>query len=156
MKRLMIPIVAGTIFMVVVSIFDWRVRAGNGVVQFPEGYKNGVHYATVLRNSIREEIFTSREAIEAAKSGMPFPNGTIIVMEDYRGGQLHRYVVMEKRTGWGSGYPDNIRNGDWLYREFRADGSPNLSEDGTRCMSCHKSQAGNDFVFTLERMKSFR
>jgi hypothetical protein len=23
---------------------------------------------------------------------------------------------MEKRTGWGAGYPDNIRNGDWEYR----------------------------------------
>lgn len=75
-------------------------------------------------------------------------------MEDYRGAQLHRYIVMEKRAGWGGEYPESIRNGEWQYREFRPDRLANLSEDGTRSMSCHKSQTSKDFLFTLDRMKS--
>ena len=128
--------------------------AANDRVQFPESYTDGEHYATVNRGGIREEIFTSLEAITAAKAGQPLPNGTVIVMEDHRGGKLHRYVVMEKRTGWGSAYPDNVRAGDLEFREFAPDRSPNLTEYGQRCMSCHQSQAGQDFVFTLVRMRA--
>lgn len=155
MKRIMTCLAAASITFAAAP-FNWRAQAGNEVVQLPKDYKAGIHYATVQRGGIREEIFTSRDAIEAAKSGKPFPDGAVIVMEDHRGGQLYRYIVMEKRAGWGSGYPENIRNGDWQYREFRPDGSPNPSEDGTRCMSCHKSQASQDFVFTLDQMKSVR
>ncbi len=128
--------------------------AANDRVQFPESYKDGVHYTTVNRGGIREELFTSPEVIAAARAGQPLPNGTVIMMEDHRGGKLHRYVVMEKRTGWGSAYPDNVRAGDWEFREFAPDRSPNLTENGQRCMSCHQSQAGQDFVFTLDRMRA--
>ena len=33
---------------------------------------------------------------------------------------LLAYTVMEKRTGWGTEYPDNIRNGEWEYQAFKA------------------------------------
>ncbi|MDP9840083.1 hypothetical protein J2T09_004863 [Neorhizobium huautlense] len=132
----------------------WQAWAANDRVQFPEGYENGIHYATVNRGGIREEIFTSPEAVAAAKAGQPLPDGTIIMMEDHRSGGLHRYVVMEKRAGWGDAYPENFRAGDWEFREFAPDRTPNIREDGQRCMSCHQSQAGQDFVFTLDRMRS--
>jgi len=76
------------------------------------------------------------------------------MMEDYRGGRLHRYIVMEKQAGWGAAYPENVRAGDWEFREFAPDRTPNTTENGQRCMSCHQSQAGQDFVFTLDRMRS--
>jgi len=28
---------------------------------------------------------------------------------------------MEKRTGWGTGYQDDTRNGEWEYSAFTAD-----------------------------------
>lgn len=136
------------------ATFGWRAMADNSLVQFPENYADGVHYGTVERGNITEELFTSREAIEAAKRGEPFPSGTVITLVDIRGGELHRYVVMEKREGWGELSPPDIRTGDWLFREFAPDGSPNLDEDGTRCMSCHKPQAEQGFVFTVEQMRS--
>ena len=34
---------------------------------------------------------------------------------------LLAYTVMEKRKGWGTEYPDNIRNGEWEYQAFTAD-----------------------------------
>ena len=73
-------------------------------------------------------------------------------MEDYRDGKLFRYIVMEKRGGWGAEYPSEIRNGEWEFQAFNADKSINESENGTRCFSCHKAQAQNDFVFTRDRM----
>ena len=52
----------------------WQAWAANDRVQFPENYKDGVHYATVNRGGIREEIFANLEAITAAKAGQPTPD----------------------------------------------------------------------------------
>lgn len=130
--------------------------AGGELVKFPENYAEGVHYATVNRGNIREELFTNREAIEAVKSGKPIPSGTVITLVDYRGGALYRYVVMEKRAGWGAEYPPDVRNGEWEYQAFNADTSVNTSENLSRCFSCHKSQEKDDFVYTVNQMKSVK
>lgn len=129
-------------------------RAGGELVKFPETYAEGVLYAIVERGNIKEEIFTSRAAIDAVKAGQPIPSGTVITLVDYRDGKLFRYVVMEKRTGWGAEYPPELRNGEWEFQAFNADKSVNRNENLVRCFSCHKSQEKQDFVFTLDRIKS--
>ena len=45
----------------------WRALAASESVVFPAGYEDGVHYATVKRGNITEELFTSRTAIDAVK-----------------------------------------------------------------------------------------
>ncbi|WP_144084628.1 hypothetical protein [Advenella mimigardefordensis] len=62
-------------------------------------------------------------------------------MEDYRNGELFRYVVMEKRDGWGDRYEESIRNGDWEFQSFRPDRSINRSVNVARCMGRHKNKA---------------
>jgi hypothetical protein len=62
-------------------------QSANERVTFPEHYKDGIHYGTVTR--IREELFTSRAAIDAERASRPFPDGTVITMEDHREGALH-------------------------------------------------------------------
>jgi hypothetical protein len=131
-----------------------QAHAGGDKVTFPENYADGVHYTTVRRGGIREEMFANREAIEAVKKGLPIPSGTVITLVDYRDGEIHRYVVMEKRTGWGTEYPPETRNGEWEFQAFNADKSVNSEENLERCFSCHKAQSANDFVFTLDEMKS--
>jgi hypothetical protein len=133
--------------------FAWQALAAGDLVVFPETYKQGVHYGTVKRGNVTEELFTSRAVIEAAKNGQPLPSGTVITMEDYRDGKLFRYVVMEKRTGWGADYPSEKRNGEWEFQAFNADRTINRDESLDRCFACHKGQAAQDFVFTLDRMK---
>jgi hypothetical protein len=128
--------------------------AGRDLVGFPEGFAEGVRYAVVTRGDIREELYTSRAAIDAARNSKPLPSGTVITLVDYRSGKLFRYVVMEKRTGWGAEYAPGMRNGEWEYQAFNADKSLNTGDDVARCFSCHKSQEAQDFVFTLDRMKS--
>jgi hypothetical protein len=143
----------GVALAVMLSI-AWRALAGSELVKFPENFAEGVHYATVKRGNITEELFTSRAAIDAVKEGQPLPSGTVITMEDYRDGKLFRYIVMEKRSGWGAEYPPEKRNGEWEFQAFNADKSVNRSENLDRCFACHKGQAQNDFVFTLDRMKT--
>lgn len=129
------------------------VSAEGDSVEFPQNYADGVHYGTVERGNIREELFASRAAIEAAKRGEPFPYGTVVTLVDYRDGALYRYVVMEKRAGWGADHPADIRTGEWRFQAFGADRSVNESENLARCMSCHKPREAQDFVFTVDLMK---
>lgn len=145
---------AGALAMASLAVSVGGAKAdGRDFLAFPAEFEKGVHYGTVERGGITEELYTSREAIDAAKQGEPFPSGTVITLVDYRNGGIHRYVIMEKRGGWGEHFPKDVRTGDWRFQEFRPDGTVNKNEDGTRCMSCHKPQAANDFVFTVDLMK---
>jgi hypothetical protein len=126
------------------------------LVKFPENYDKGVNYTTVHRGNVREELYTSREAIEAVQSGQPIPSGTVITLEIYRDEELSEIFVMEKRTGWGDQTPQETpRNGDWQYQEYNADRSLDYEEDIGRCFTCHANQERDDFVNTLDEMKSY-
>jgi hypothetical protein len=151
--------------------------AGPELVQFPEDYAKGVLYGTVDRadNKQHRELYTTPAAIEAAKKGEPLPHGTVITMVQYAAkldekgdpvkdangrfikDKLLAYTVMQKGKGWGAEYPPDLRNGEWEYRAFRADRSPNTAAKLENCFKCHKPlEARLDFVFTYDRMKSAR
>jgi hypothetical protein len=154
MKTISIRTHATALALAVTATLVGQARAGGELVKFPENYAAGVLYATVERGNIHEEIFASREAIDAVKNGQPIPSGTVITLVDSRDGKLFRYVVMEKRTGWGAQYPPEKRNGEWEFQAFNADKSVNRNENLDRCFSCHKPQENQDFVFTFDQMKS--
>jgi hypothetical protein len=147
-------ILVTTFGFALIAALSWQARASRELVKFPEAFADGVHYATVPRGDIRQELYTSRATIDAVKQGQPLPSGTVITLVDYRDGKLFRYVVMEKRAGWGAEYPPEMRNGEWEFQAFNADMSVNQSENVARCFSCHKSREAQDFVFTFDRMKN--
>jgi cytochrome P460 len=171
MKPISLHTLATALALAVAATLAGQARAGRELVQFPENYAEGVHYATVDRGNRRQEMFTSRAAIDAVKNGQPIPSGTVITLVDYlakldgRGnplrdassglikGEISRYVVMEKRTGWGAEYPPELRNGEWECQAFNADRSVDQNENLNRCFSCHKSRERQDFVFTFDQMK---
>ncbi len=154
MKAISLHTLATVLALALAATLARQARAGGELVKFPEDYAEGVLYATMKRGNTYEEIFARREAIDAAKNGQPLPSGTVITLVGYRDGELFRYVVMEKRTGWGAEYPPEKRNGEWEFQAFNADKSVNRNENLDRCFSCHKSQADRDFVFTFDEMKS--
>ena len=148
--------------------------AGGDKIAFPETYATGVLYTTVDRadNKQFRELYTSRDAVEAAKQGKPLPSGTVITLVQYAAkldaqgnpekdangrfikGNLIAYTVMEKRTGWGTEYPDNVRNGEWEYQAFKADKTPNTAANLTGCFNCHKPlDPAKDFVFSYDKLK---
>jgi hypothetical protein len=152
-----------------------QVRAGGDKVMFPDSHAKGVMYTTVDRadNKQYRELFVSPEAVAAAKEGKPLPSGTVITLVQYKAkldaqgnpdkdangrfikGDLLAYTVMEKRTGWGAEYPENVRNGEWEYQAFTADGKVNDKANLTGCFNCHKPlPSGQDFVFSYDKMKS--
>jgi hypothetical protein len=141
---------------VLVAGFVLQVRADGELVKFPETFADGILYATVTRGTLKEEIFTSRAAIDAVKAGQPIPSGTAITLVDYRDGKLFRYVVMEKRAGRGAAYSPEKRNGEWEFQAFNPDGTVNRNETLDRCFACHKPKAGQDFVWTFDQMKAAR
>ena len=150
------------------------VRAGADKIAFPEDFAKGVAYMSIDRTGGKaiSEYYTSREAIEAAKKGMPLPDGTVITavnfaaqldaqgnpVKDANGrfiktSNIQGYRVMAKRAGWGSEYPEAKRNGEWEYQVFRADKTPNPTADLNACFNCHKPQAANDYVFSFDKLK---
>jgi hypothetical protein len=150
-------------------------HAGGDKVAFPANI--GARYGDMDRaNKQYVEFFISPPAaLEAAKKGTALPSGTVITMVQYatkRDAQdnpekdasgryiktnLTGYAVMEKRTGWGTEYPDAQRNGEWEYQAFKADKTPNTAANLTACFNCHKPlPPGQDFVFTYDRLKAAR
>jgi hypothetical protein len=70
-------------------------------------------------------------------------------------GRLDRVVVMEKRTGWGAEYPEALRNGEWEYGRFSADGTLTATANYKACFECHKPKSDQDFVFSLPQLLKF-
>ena len=123
-------------------------QSASDPVALPQNYQAGIHFSTYKRGGITEELFTSTEAIDAAKAGTPFPEGTVITMEDFRAGALYRILVMEKRAEWES----TSLSGGWRFGVYQPDGTANLSEDLKSCESCHASAADRDYVFRHDDM----
>ena len=60
---------------------------------------------------------------------------------------------MEKRSGWGAEYPPELRNGDWEYRVFTPQKTPNVQMKLSACFDCHRSQASHDFIHAYEKLQ---
>jgi hypothetical protein len=88
---------------------------------------------------IEESLFDKGELVKD-------PNGRLVR------GPLDRIVVMEKRTGWGVEYPDDLRNGEWEYARFLPDGRRDPKADIKGCFVCHKPKSDHDFVFTWPQL----
>jgi hypothetical protein len=146
--------------------------AGPINIVFPSGYKDHVRYATVDRpdNKTVRDIYVSPESAQMVNPGEPLPHGTVITMEVYRArvdekgepvkdaagrfikGDLTGIFVMEKQPGWGTDYSDDLRNGEWEYARFTAEGQRHPNADTTPCFQCHKPLGGQDFVFTQPQL----
>lgn len=150
------------------------VRAGGDKIAFPADYEKGVLYTTIDRPDIKQyrELFTTPEAVDALQAGKPIPSGTVLTLVQYKAkldaagnpekdqngrfikGELAGYAVMEKRSGWGTEYPDDIRNGEWEYQSFTAVKAVNEKANLKNCFVCHKPLDKQDFVFSFEAIKT--
>jgi plastocyanin len=108
--------------------------------------------------------------VDAVKAGKPIPSGTVLTLVQYKArvdgtgspvkdasgrfqkGDLLAYTVMEKRAGWGAEYPPEMRNGEWEYQVFNAEGKVNDKANLKSCFACHKPHAGQDYVISLARL----
>jgi hypothetical protein len=151
-----------------------QVRASGDKVAYPADYDKGVLYTTVDRADVKQfrELWAPRAAIDAVKAGKPIPSGTVLTMVNFAAQlgpdgnpvkdangrfiktNLLAYNVMEKRTGWGTEYADNVRNGEWEYQLFNPAKQVNAAANLTTCFACHKPMDKDDYTFSIERMKN--
>jgi len=143
-------------------------HAGADKIAFPASFKSGVLYTIADRYDIKQyrELYASADAVKAAKEGKPLPRGTVLTLVQYKAqvdaqgnpvkdaagrfikGDLLAYAVMEKRAGWGGEYPEDLRNGEWEYAVFSAEGKLNDKANYKACFQCHKPHEAQDFVIS--------
>jgi plastocyanin len=149
--------------------------AGPDKIKFPAEWKSHVLYTTVDRYDTKQyrELYASTQAaVDAMKQGKPLPDGTVLTLVQYKAqvdgsgapvkagngrfvkGDLIAFTVMEKRAGWGTEYPPEIRNGDWEYAVFSPDGKLNEKANYKACFECHKPHEKQDYVISLASLKS--
>jgi len=147
--------------------------AGPDKIAFPANWKTFVLYNVVDRHDTkqyRELYASSQEAVDAAKAGKPLPQGTILVLVQYKAqvdaqgnpvvdargrfvkGDPIAMTVMEKRAGWGTEYPAEWRNGEWEYAAFALDGKLNTQANYKACFECHKPHEALDFVISYSQI----
>lgn len=138
----------------------------DGEIAMPSGYKSWPKFLTEVQKAGAKqvrELYVNPTGHKTAAGGT-FPNGTVFVMENYAAAQnadgslktgpdgklvkdkLLRVFVMGKGEGWGQAAPDNLKNGNWVYASYLADGKPG-PEKAAACRTCHLGEAKNDFVF---------
>lgn len=147
------------------------VLAGPENIRYPSDYASWQRYTTVERADLKQtrDVYASAEVVKTVRAGKPIPDGAVIVMavhaaktdadgnpqKDAQGrlvkDRLVNVFAMEKRAGWGAGYPAEWRNGEWEYAAFLPDGKPNEKANAgiQSCFTCHKPQDKQDYVFTM-------
>lgn len=107
--------------------------------------------------------YANRVALDAARAGRPLPEGSVLLTVNYTPqvgadgrwtpGAVKNYVGMETRAGWGDAIPPLLRNGNWNYGVWGADGTPRLALQQPRCLACHQPKAADSYVFTLAALR---
>ena len=137
----------------------------DGELAVPANYRGWAKYLSAVQRpdakQVREIYMNPTGASGTVAAG--FPNGTLFVMENYAAaanadgtlqqgadgklvkGALLRVFVMGKNAGWGASAPESLKNGDWIYAAYLADGAK-APESTATCRACHLPLANKDFV----------
>ncbi len=137
----------------------------DGEIAVPADYKTWPKFLSAIQRpdakQVREIYMNSVAKAGTAAAG--FPQGTVFVMENYAAkanadgslqagpdgklvkGDLLRVFVMGKNEGWGQSAPEGLKNGDWIYAAYRANGEKS-ADAITACRGCHLPLVNKDFV----------
>jgi hypothetical protein len=129
----------------------------DGEMAVPADYKSWPTYLSeVQRPDIKQirELYINPIGAKSVK-GEPFPDGTVSVMELYKAkegadgaliksvdgklvkGDMLKVFVMAKGKGWGESAPAGLKNGDWVYSAYLADGKTAAPDPAVSCRGCH-------------------
>ena len=165
-------IAVSAVAAVVLAVSMARLDAGPEKIAFPANWREHVLYATLDRYDTKQyrELYGTPDAVRAAKEGRPIPSGSVLTLVQYKAqvdaqgnpvkdangrfvkGDMVAFTVMEKRAGWGTEYPPELRNGEWEYAAFSPDGKLNDKANYTACFQCHKPHEKQDFVISLAKL----
>jgi cytochrome c553 len=126
-------------------------------VRLPEGFPKGFTEYQRTRSDDGKSVqafFANGVALAAARTGAPLPDGSAIVGVTYdaAGGAVRSYSAMASQAGWGQDIPPLLRNGNWQYGLFTAEGTPRIGNLHARCLACHQPMGAKSNVFTLDAL----
>ena len=158
MKRLVLASVAAVFLVSCTHMASTHhaPKLKDGEVKLPSDYKSWPKFiGTVDRADAKQVRDMYINPVGAkAKAGEKFPNGTVSVMEIYKAqenddgtlkkdadgrlvkGNMLKVFVMGKGEGWGDLAPAGLKNGDWSYSAYLADGKV-APDPTTACRGCH-------------------
>jgi cytochrome c553 len=146
-------------------------------VVFPSDYKRTFikyHVLNVPEDLQVKYYYANNEAVRAADAGRALPDGSTLLVEIYSAkldatkrplvgsdgyfipDRLLSYPVSSRGPGWGDGFPDMLRNGNWNYTLFGADQRLHSNSNQAECLACHKAMSGSDYTFTSSHLKAGR
>lgn len=131
-------------------------------VDFPAGF---VVYDTVV--SAQDQLVVKRHAnnltVQAVRQGQPLPDGAVVVVvnhtleRDAQGkasaGAVRSYSAMASRAGWGAQVPELLRNDNWDYALFNAQGVRHDKLNQAQCLACHKPLVADSYLFTMKALR---
>ena len=151
------------------------VAAIRSRMTFPAGFPAGFTlYETISEPGSGQVArrYANAVALQAAREGKPLGDGAAIVVVNHAveldaahkpvldttgkpvAGKVLSYAGMAVRAGWGQDVPALLRNGDWDYALFAADGTRRDGLNEAPCLACHKPIAADSYVFTLQALRA--
>jgi cytochrome c553 len=128
---------------------------------FPAGF---TAYQDVVEDGVLTRSYVNTVAWKAARAGQRLPDGSIILRVNYKAekdatgkdvaGAVQSYNGMESRQGWDKDIPALLRNGNWDYALFTADGQRQDQLNQAQCLACHKPAAADSYVFTITQLRT--
>ena len=165
---------AAAIILLAYTVGCSTVSVADNNIAFPADYKDTfTRYMTSDRigNDDQVMVFYANDvALQGVKDSGEFPDGSILVGEVYKAkkdadgnvlqsglnrrvqDQLALVAVMEKQAGWGDAFEAGLKNGDWDFAAFKADGAV-ADKDLNACRACHAPLTDTQHVFSYEHVK---
>jgi cytochrome c553 len=127
---------------------------------FPAGY---MVYQTEVEDGVITKRYANAAAAKAARKGEKLPDGSVIISVNYTAqkdaggndvaGPVQSYAGMGSRKDWGQDIPLLLRNENWDYALFTADGKRRDELNQAQCLACHKPKESDSYVFTLKQLR---
>ena len=107
--------------------------------------------------------YANAVAANAARAGKKLPDGSVVLQVSYKAhkdaagkdiaGPVQSYAGMESRSDWGKDIPLLLRNENWDYALFAADGKRHDELNEAQCLACHKPKESDSYVFTIKQLR---
>lgn len=135
---------------------------------FPKGF---TEYEREQQGKVVTIRYANAPAWQAAREGKPLPDGSALISATHqaemgadgkplldaqgrwRTGPARNYSGMASHPGWGDAVPALLRNGNWQYGLWSAQGQSRLGALHAQCLACHKPKEADSYVFTLAALR---
>jgi cytochrome c553 len=127
---------------------------------FPAGF---TAYQTEIEEGTMTRRYANAVAVNAARAGKKLPDGSVIFQVNYKAqkdaagkdvaGPVQSYSGMESHLDWGKDVPLLLRNENWDYALFAADGKRHDELNEAQCLACHKPKESDSYVFTMKQLR---